>query len=91
MTKLLMDIEVSHSIVRQINNSCDILHDQLVALSQSVQPFVGSSWISPAATQFSNDFTQWSQSQRQLIEQLQLLAQRLEMEISEWEATFKVD
>ena len=87
MTTLHMDIEVSRSVVNQMDSTCDAIQSQLVTLSNTIQPFVGGSWISPAATQFSSDFTQWSQSQRRLIEQLSTLAQRLKVEIAEWEAT----
>jgi uncharacterized protein YukE len=87
MTTLHMDIDVSRSVVNQMNATCDALHSQLVGLNNTIEPFVGNSWISPSATLFSSEFMDWSNKQRVLIEELQELARRLEREIAEWEAT----
>jgi len=85
MTTLHMDIGVSRVVVNQMNQTCDELHSQLVVLNNCIQPFVGSSWISPAATNFSSEFTHWTQRQRLMVEELQTLAQKLEIEIAQWE------
>lgn len=87
MTTLHMDVDVSRSVVHQLNTTCDAIHSQLVNLNNTIEPFVGRSWISPSATQFSSEFISWSHKQRGLIEELQELAKRLEREIAEWEAT----
>lgn len=85
MTTLHMDTDAGREIANQINQACDEFHAQLVELNNRIQSYVGSSWVSPTATKFSGEFTQWAQQQRLMIEALQTLAQKLEFEAAEWE------
>jgi uncharacterized protein YukE len=87
MTTLHMDVELSRNVVSQMRKTCDNLHTEVASLSNCMQSFVGSSWISPAASEFSNDISEWSQVLRIKINELEALSERLEREIAEWEAT----
>lgn len=87
MPTLHIDVEVSRNVVSQMRKTCDSLHTEVASLSNCMQSYIGSSWISPAASQFSNEFNEWSQVLRIKINELEELSERLEREIAEWEAT----
>jgi uncharacterized protein YukE len=87
MATLHMDVETSRKVVSQMRKTCDNLHTEVADLSNSMKAFIGSSWISPAGSEFSNDINEWSQALRIKINELEALTERLEREIAEWEAT----
>jgi uncharacterized protein YukE len=69
-----------------MTNTKSSIEEQVNALSNTVSSTVGSAWIAPSATEFQSAYQEWSTAVKQMLEQLAALQQRLNAEISEFEA-----
>ncbi len=86
MSTLHMNVELCRNMQNTINSTHEAVVQQLSTLSSSVQSIVGSEWIAPSASQFQSSFEEWSNTMKQMLEQLTTLNQRLAAEINEFEA-----
>ncbi len=82
-----MEVEATMALVQHIRQTCRSFENQYSQLSGEVNSSIGSSWISPTATEFQKSFQECSTDVRKVTEQLETLAMRLQNEISEWEQT----
>lgn len=85
MSILHMDVEANRALVKQIRNTTQTCEQQFSQLFITVNSTIGSSWISPTATEFENSFQECSMDFRRVLENLEALSMRLQNEISEWE------
>ncbi len=87
MATLHMDVESCKSAQANIVNIRTQLTEQVNTLGSAVDNMVGATWIAPGATQFQGEFQNWRSAMMQALDQLEQLANRLNAEIAEWEAT----
>ena len=85
MTTLHMDVESVRNTRSNLQSVHDEMSSQLSSLASSVQGVVGSAWQGNSANEFNSEFEQWRTSVNQILEQLSVLGQRLDSEITEWE------
>ena len=86
MATIHMNVDSCRNMQNTINTTHENLMQQVATLNSNVVSTVGSEWIAPSATQFQSTFQEWSNTMKQLLEQLSALNQRLATEINEFEA-----
>lgn len=86
MTTLHMDVESTRSTQTNIVSTHEQIQSTITSMTSAVQGMVGSTWIGNSATEFLGEFDQWRSTMNQMLENLNILAQRLQSEIAEWEA-----
>lgn len=85
MTTLHMEVEQARSTQNTMTNT----HAQLMSTLQSMNSAVNGlqpAWLGNSATEFFGEYEQWKSSMTTILENLQVLSQRLGNEINEWES-----
>jgi WXG100 family type VII secretion target len=85
MATIHMEVESCRTTATAIGNAKTAMEDQMTNLGSTVSNTVGSAWIAPSATEFQNTYQEWTNSMKQLMEQLATLQQRLNTEIADFE------
>lgn len=85
MTTLHMDTNLANAVSNRMLFSVNSLQDILLSLTSDVSN-LGSAWVGNSSTEFQSEFSSWSNSMKQMIENLEVLRIRLEVEIREWES-----
>ncbi len=85
MTTLHMEVETARSTQSNMNNTHAQLSSELQSMTASVNG-LQPAWMGNSATEFFGEYEQWKSSMATLLENLQLLNQRLGNEITEWES-----
>ena len=87
MSQLTFNTDEGRSTSNLISTSCSNLGTELTSLRNNINSLVGSAWIGQSATQFQGEFEQWANTLQNVINELETMKGRLEMEISQWEET----
>lgn len=85
MTTLHMEVEQARGTQNTMTNT----HAQLMSMLQSMNSSVNGlqpAWLGNSATEFFGEYEQWKSSMTTILENLQMLNQRLGNEITEWES-----
>lgn len=85
MTTLHMETDSARAVSNKMLSSVDSLQGILLSLTSDVSN-LGSAWVGNSSTEFQSEFSSWSNSMKQMAENLEVLRTRLEVEISEWES-----
>lgn len=85
MATLHFNTDAGRATSSQINNSCNMLIDQLNTLNSRINAMVGADWMGNSANQFQGEFQNWASQMQQCISALETLRTRLDSEINEWE------
>lgn len=90
MPQLYMDTDQVRSMLSGIHNIQQQMTEQVLALTQQIDYMVGSSWQSPAAVNFGNDYGYCQDTIILLLSDLEGLIIDLNHEVTEWEETGNV-
>jgi len=82
-----MEVESMRSAVSTMRNALAQMEQQVNILGNTVSSVIGSAWIAPSANEFHASFQEWAASSKFLFEQLDMLSQRLNVEIAQFEQT----
>lgn len=85
MTTLHMNTDQARATVNTMRNAYDEMLAALGRLNSSVSALQGE-WMGNSATLFQGEYEQWRSALTSALDTLQMLTQRLENEINEWEA-----
>ena len=91
MANLHMDVDATHALVAEIRSTSQQFQQQFASLSTRVDSTIGTTWIAPGAIVFQDEFRQCSIRVREVIEQMESLALRLQQETAEWMAMAQID
>lgn len=85
MTTLHFDTEAGRSVLDMIVQTTDNFDLQLFRLIEAVNQLTAAEWQGNSATEFQQEFHEWSLQMRKSQETLEVLRRRLDVEIAEWE------
>lgn len=87
MTQLTFNTDEGRSTSTLISTTCSNLGTELNNLRNNVNSLVGAAWIGQSANQFQGEFDQWATTLQNIINELEVMKGRLDMEIAQWEET----
>lgn len=82
--RLLMDTDATNGMLNKSKSSCTNIRELAVNALNQCNNTVGSSFISPGATEFQTLMQEWKQKVDALCNEWETLDNRLSREIAEW-------
>lgn len=80
-----MDVDSLNSLVLHIRQTGRDFEQKYSQLSNEVDSSIGSSWVSPSATEFQRNFQGCSKDVRKVLDELEALAMKMQIEIADYE------
>ena len=85
MATLHMDTDAVRALSAEIKKNINFFTENLISINKLVNIVVGNSWVGGSSTEFQLTIENWSQREKNSIEELSEILHRLEVEISQWE------
>ena len=75
MATIHMNVEACNNTATAIGAAKSSMEEQIGTLTSNVSAVVGADWIAPSATEFQSAYQEWTNTMKQLMEQLATLQQ----------------
>lgn len=85
MSTLHMNVESIVPLIRQIEETRNVVSGKIESLHKHIDTTIGSNWIGPSATKFCEEYKHWHTEMQSVLQKLEALADKLNTEIQEWE------
>jgi len=79
-----MDVDSCQAVQSSMINAKDQLSQQATQMKTAIDNMVGSAFIAPSADQLKSEVETWNGKMTQLLDELQVLTDRLNKEIQEF-------
>lgn len=86
MTILFMETDVAKQTQAKMVSTQQEFANHLVDMNAAISN-LQQNWLGNSATQFNDEYSEWSNALRSFLEELSKMSERLQNEINEWEAT----
>lgn len=86
MSTLHMNVESIVSLIRQIEQTRNVISGKIESLHENIDTTIESNWMGPSASKFCEEYKHWHTEMQSVLQKLEALADKLDAEMQEWES-----